>query len=48
MTRWLEPLPTDQARNKVTEQISNLIDEECQDIEFALSIKATLLAGIKR
>jgi ubiquinone/menaquinone biosynthesis C-methylase UbiE len=44
---WLEPLPDNEARARVSGHIERLIDEERHNVDFALSIKATLVAGRK-
>lgn len=47
MRVWLEPLPDMKARERVLQEIARIIDEEYQDTDFILSIKATLLVGRK-
>lgn len=50
LDRWLDAvLPADDegARARVENQLAPLIDEERSDLDFALSIKATLVAGLK-
>jgi len=47
MRVWLEPLPDMDARERVSQEIARIIDEEYHDAEFVLSIKATLLVGRK-
>jgi hypothetical protein len=44
---WLEPLPDDETRARVIQEIARLIDEERQDMDFTLSVKATLVSGRK-
>ncbi|MFN2454031.1 MAG: class I SAM-dependent methyltransferase [Pyrinomonadaceae bacterium] len=44
---WLDILPDEEARRKVSQEIARLIDEERHDADFVLSIKATLLIGRK-
>jgi ubiquinone/menaquinone biosynthesis C-methylase UbiE len=46
MPIWLETLPLD-SRAQVTSEIGRLINEENQGLEFALTIKATLVKGKK-
>ncbi len=46
MPIWLETLPPDSYRNVLAE-ISRLISEEYHDLEFALTVKATLVTGKK-
>jgi hypothetical protein len=43
---WLETIP-EPAREKVMAELSRIIDEERHSGEFALTLKATLLAGKK-
>jgi ubiquinone/menaquinone biosynthesis C-methylase UbiE len=44
---WLESLPDDETRARVVAEVARIIDEERQDMDFALSVKATLVAGRK-
>lgn len=44
---WLESLPDAETRSRVTQEITRIIDEERQDMDFALSVKATLVLGRK-
>ena len=46
MPIWLETLPPDSYRNVLAE-ISRLINEESHQMEFALTVKATLVTGKK-
>ena len=46
MPIWLETLPPESHR-KVIEEISRLINEESHGVEFALTVKATLVMGKK-
>lgn len=46
MRRWLESLPDD-SRDRVAQEIERLINEDRHEGEFALSVKATLVAGKK-
>ncbi len=43
---WLEQLP-DESRPRVLAELTRLIDEERQDADFTLSVKATLIVGRK-
>jgi ubiquinone/menaquinone biosynthesis C-methylase UbiE len=45
--RWLEPLPDDEARAEVLREVARIIDDERQESDFALSVKATLVIGRK-
>jgi len=44
---WLESLPEDADRARVSKEIERIIDAERQDMDFALSVKATLIVGRK-
>lgn len=44
---WLESLPGDDAQTRVANEITRIIDEERQDMDFVLSVKATLVVGRK-
>jgi ubiquinone/menaquinone biosynthesis C-methylase UbiE len=44
---WLEPLPNKVARVNVLREVERIVDEERQDGDFILSIKATALVGRK-
>lgn len=46
--RWLESLPDEEARARILEEVARIIDDERQDTDFSLSIKATLVVGRKR
>jgi hypothetical protein len=46
MPRWLESLPENHYE-QVTKEVARLINEERHEAEFALSFKATLVAGRK-
>ena len=43
---WLEPIPA-RAREKVTAELAQIIDEERHSGEFVLTLKATLMVGKK-
>jgi ubiquinone/menaquinone biosynthesis C-methylase UbiE len=45
--RWLEPLPTEEARGEVLREVERIIDEDRHEAEFALSVKATIVVGRK-
>jgi ubiquinone/menaquinone biosynthesis C-methylase UbiE len=45
--RWLESLPEEDARARVLADVERIIDEERNDMDFILSIKATLVVGRK-
>ncbi|HEX8143669.1 MAG TPA: class I SAM-dependent methyltransferase [Pyrinomonadaceae bacterium] len=44
---WLESLPDTETRERVIREIARIIDEERQDMDFALTVKATLVLGRK-
>jgi len=46
MPIWLETLPAD-SQQKVIDEIGRLVNEESHGLEFALTIKATLVTGEK-
>lgn len=46
MPIWLETLPPD-SRQQVIDEIGRLVNEESHGVEFALTVKATLLVGKK-
>ena len=47
LDNWLSILPDQQTRQKVLEQLTTIIDRERQQMDFDLSIKATVLIGQK-
>jgi demethylmenaquinone methyltransferase/2-methoxy-6-polyprenyl-1,4-benzoquinol methylase len=47
MRGWLEPLEDEAAHDEIIEAVARLIDAERHDIDFSLSIKATLIVGQK-
>ena len=46
MPIWLETLPPDSER-QVIDEIGRLVNEESHGVEFALTVKATLVMGKK-
>lgn len=44
---WLESLPDADARGRVAKEIERIIDEDRHELDFALSVKATLVVGRK-
>ncbi|MBA2702620.1 MAG: hypothetical protein H0U60_02070 [Blastocatellia bacterium] len=46
MPIWLETLPPD-SRQQVINEIGRLINDESHGVEFALTVKATLVIGGK-
>ena len=44
---WMEFLPEDADRPRVIKEIEKIIDAERQDMDFSLSVKATLVMGRK-
>jgi ubiquinone/menaquinone biosynthesis C-methylase UbiE len=47
LARWLESLPDDEARTTVLGEVERIIDEERQEGQFSLSVKATIVMGRK-
>jgi len=47
LRNWLDPLPDEATHTRVLAAITQIIDEERHEGEFALSIKATLVVGQK-
>jgi ubiquinone/menaquinone biosynthesis C-methylase UbiE len=47
LARWLEPLPDEEARAEVLREVARIIDEERNESEFVLSVKATIVVGRK-
>ncbi len=47
MQNWLDALPDEDARERVLREVARIIDEDRQDGNFSLSIKATLVVGRK-
>jgi ubiquinone/menaquinone biosynthesis C-methylase UbiE len=44
---WLESLPGEDAQARVAQEAVRIIDEERQDMDFTLTLKATLIVGRK-
>lgn len=47
MRHWLESLPEEISQEQVSKEIARIIDAERQDMDFILSVKATLIIGRK-
>jgi ubiquinone/menaquinone biosynthesis C-methylase UbiE len=47
LKRWLETLPEEISQEQVSKEIARIIDAERQDMDFSLSVKATLIVGRK-
>jgi ubiquinone/menaquinone biosynthesis C-methylase UbiE len=47
LERWLDLLPDDEARAATLREVERIIDEDRNEGEFALSIKATIVVGRK-
>jgi len=45
--RWLESLPTEEARAEVLGEVARIIDDERHESDFTLSVKATIVVGRK-
>ena len=44
---WLESLPGEEAQARIAAEVARIIDEERQDMDFVLTVKATLMVGRK-
>lgn len=47
LKRWLEPIPDEESRQRIAKEIEKLIDEDRHDLDFSLTVKATLVMGRK-
>jgi ubiquinone/menaquinone biosynthesis C-methylase UbiE len=47
LANWLDALPDRDDRGRVTRELENIIDQERHDMDFTLTVKATLLIGRK-
>jgi ubiquinone/menaquinone biosynthesis C-methylase UbiE len=47
MRDWLESLPDAETQLRITQEIAQIIDDERHDMDFSLTVKATLLVGRK-
>ena len=47
LTRWLESLPEAEAQGRVANEVARIIDVERQEMDFTLTVKATLVVGRK-
>lgn len=47
LKHWLESLPEEISQEQVSKEIARIIDAERQDMDFSLSVKATLIVGRK-
>ena len=47
LKHWLESLPEEINQEQVSKEIARIIDAERQDMDFSLSVKATLVVGRK-
>ncbi|HEV7376282.1 MAG TPA: class I SAM-dependent methyltransferase [Pyrinomonadaceae bacterium] len=47
MKRWLESLPEEISQASASQEIARIIDAERQDMNFSLSVKATVIVGRK-
>jgi ubiquinone/menaquinone biosynthesis C-methylase UbiE len=47
LNRWLESLPEQKAQARVATEIARIIDVERQEMDFTLTVKATLVVGKK-
>ena len=47
LDRWLDSLPDEVARTGVLEEVARIIDDDRHEIDFSLTIKATIVVGKK-
>jgi ubiquinone/menaquinone biosynthesis C-methylase UbiE len=47
LDRWLDLLPDDEARVRVTDEVARIIDDDRHEGDFCLTVKATIVAGKK-
>jgi ubiquinone/menaquinone biosynthesis C-methylase UbiE len=47
LEHWLELLPDDAARAAVLEEVARIIDDDRHEIDFSLTVKATIVVGKK-
>jgi ubiquinone/menaquinone biosynthesis C-methylase UbiE len=47
LTSWLESLPDAETQTRVIQEIAQIIDDERHDMDFSLTVKATVLVGRK-
>lgn len=47
LASWLEFLPDAEAQTRVSQEVARIIDEERNDMDFILTVKATILVGRK-
>lgn len=47
LKHWLESLPEEISQEQVSKEIARIIDVERQDMDFTISVKATLIVGRK-
>jgi ubiquinone/menaquinone biosynthesis C-methylase UbiE len=45
--RWLDPLPDEEARAQVLDEVARIIDDDRHEIDFCLTVKATIVVGKK-
>jgi ubiquinone/menaquinone biosynthesis C-methylase UbiE len=47
LEHWLDSLPDDEARASVLDEVARIIDDDRHDIDFSLTVKATIVVGKK-
>jgi ubiquinone/menaquinone biosynthesis C-methylase UbiE len=47
LERWLGSLPDEEARTAVLDEVARIIDEDRHEVDFSLSVKATIVVGRK-
>ncbi len=47
LERWLDPLPDEEARASVLEEVARIIDDDRHEGDFSLTVKATIVVGKK-
>ena len=45
LERWLDSLPEEEARGRVLDEVVRIIDDDRHEIDFSLTIKATIVVG---
>ena len=47
LERWLDSLPEEEARARVLDEVARIIDDDRHEIDFSLTVKATIVVGKK-
>ncbi len=45
LDRWLDSLPDEEARGRVLDEVARIIDDDRHEIDFSLTVKATIVVG---